>query len=84
MQKVFIGILMLTMFFCFVGCGNTVRGENATITTTTDNTVYFKPNCPECGHIGYSKSINLCEGENYNTRYQCEHCFEFYDLSLNR
>jgi len=76
---------MIAMVFSFTGCGNGIaKAENATITNTTDNTVYFKPICPECGHIGYSKSINLCEGENYNTRYQCEHCFNFYDLSISR
>jgi len=76
---------MVAMIFSFTGCVNSAaKSENATITTTTDNTVYFKPEYPECGYIGYSKSINLCECENYNTRYQCEHCFNIYDLSINR
>ncbi len=83
MRKILVGILVLTMLCGFAGCGG-ASGENVKITNTTDNTVYFKPVCPECGHIEYSNSINLCEGEDYSTRTGCSECYTFYDISIVR
>ena len=83
MKKVLVGILILTMICCFAGCGD-ASGENVEIVRTTDNTVYFKPVCPECGHIESTESINLCEGEDYSTRSGCSECYKFYDISIER
>jgi hypothetical protein len=83
MKKIMVGILIFAMLICFAGCGG-AKGENITGITTTDNMVYFEPKCPECKHISRTKSLNLCEGEDYNGMYQCEECGEIYDISIER
>ena len=43
------------MLCCLVGCNG--ANENINGTTKTENTVYFEPKCPECGHISLTKSL---------------------------
>ncbi len=83
MKKLLICFLILAMVFCFAGCSG-VDGQNIEVSTTTDNMVYFKPVCPECEHISTTKSLNLCEGEDWEGVYQCEECGEIYDISVVR
>ena len=83
MKKFLIGILVLSTLCCLSGCTG-ARGENITGITTTDNMVFFEPKCPECKHIGYTKSLNLCEGEDYEGIHQCESCGEIFDISVAR
>lgn len=83
MKKLLVGFLILIMVSSFVGCAG-VKGENITGVVTTDNMVYFEPKCPECKHIGYTKSLNLCKGEDYNSIFQCEKCGEIFDISIER
>ena len=83
MKKILIGISILIMLCCLVSCSG-AHGKNITGITTTENMVYFEPKCPECGHISYTKSLNICEGEDWEGVWQCEECGEIYDISVAR
>lgn len=83
MKKILLGVLITTMLFCFSGCLG-AKGENVTGITTTENMVYFEPKCPECKHIGKTKSVNVCKGEDYSGSHFCEECGELFDYSIER
>ena len=82
MKKVLVS-LVLILLVCLTSCSG-VKGENITGITATENMVYFEPKCPECNHISGTKMLNLCKGEDYSSIYQCEECFEVYDISVVR
>ncbi len=83
MKKLLVGILVFTMLFCFAGCLG-ATGKNITGVTTTENMVYFEPKCPECNHIGRTKSVNICKGEDYNGTHFCEECGKIFDFTVER
>lgn len=83
MKKLLLGLLIFATMFCFAGCLG-ATGNNVTEIVTTNNLVFFDPKCPECKHIGYSKSVNLSKGEEYESIHQCEKCGEIYDISIKR
>ncbi len=83
MKKLLVGILCLTLLCCLAGCDG-VDGENVTGITSTDNMVFFEPECPECGHIGLTESLNVCEGESYTGKRGCDKCFKIFDISIER
>ena len=83
MKKLLVGILVLVMMLSCVGCGG-ADGENITGVTTTDNMVFFEPECPECGHIGLTESVNVCEGESYSGKRGCDKCYKIFDISVER
>lgn len=66
----------------FSGWG--VSGENISIHTVTDSHVYFKPVCPDCGHISGMYSVTLSDGEDHSTIHQCEECWQVYDIEIRR
>lgn len=83
MKRILIGVVSLMVMFCVVGCSG-ITSENVTGIVETENMVYFEPQCPDCQHIGYTKSENVCEGEEYNGIHQCEKCGDFFDIEVKR
>lgn len=60
------------------------KGKNVKISTCSDSHVYFKPVCPECGHISGMYSVNLSSGEKHSTNHICEQCYEVYEITIER
>ena len=52
-EKILLGIVILTMLCCLVGCNG--ANENINGTTKTENTVYFEPKCLNAATLAWLK-----------------------------
>ncbi len=83
MKKQLLCIAIFLLCVCLVGCSGT-SGKNVTGITTTNNMALFEPKCPECNHVGLTKSVNISDGEEYESYHICEKCGHFFEISVKR
>lgn len=82
LAAIVIVVLLIVGYNAFKDQG--VSTLNANFYSATDSTVYFKPVCPDCNHIGDTYGVNLSPGEEYRTVEICERCYALFDLEVKR
>lgn len=78
--------LSLTIAILLSGCifKKTAKGNNIKVDYTGTASVSFYPVCPACKHVSPSKSANVSDGEQLETVYACENCYEVYKITIDR
>ena len=84
MKKTLVLVLTVILCGCLSACG--ASGKNVTGITATESMVYFNAKCPYCNHVNPTSSVNISEGEIYETTVICksDNCCKAFDISIKR
>lgn len=61
-----------------------IRITNANVEYASEASVTFRPVCPECDHIHSMYSENISAGEDYSGSISCEHCGEYFVVTIKK
>ena len=78
----YVAVFAVVSFVIYLVYLPDASGTNVEIDSASDWFVTYNPKCPECGHIGELRDVNISEGEKYEGMHMCEKCYKTFEITV--